>query len=212
MGKKTDTAPSGMVQKQTLYMVALVALTAGFMLGAAYTSFKLADSQQVQAQAPNSQGPQQTGGKPDNRASNEIASAIFKLEQHLKEKPEDAGAWAQLGHLFFDSDRYSDAIEAYDRSLAIAPNDPAVITNQGVMYRRSGNPQKAIECFDRAIAAVPDFEIARFNKGIVLMHDIEDIDGAVKAWEGLLEINPMATAPNGQLIANLVKGLKEPAN
>ena len=48
-------------------------------------------------------------------------------------------------------------------------------------------------------------ENARFNKGIVLLHDLKDKEGAVAAWEGLLEINPVAVAPNGQSVDELIQ-------
>ena len=67
----------------------------------------------------------------------------------------------------------------------------------GIMYRRSGQPQKAIEAFDRAIATDPKHENSRFNKGIVLMHDLNDREGAIAAWEELVEVNPNALTPNG---------------
>jgi len=52
-------------------------------------------------------------------------------------------------------------------------------------------------------------ETSYFNKGVVLMHDLNDSAGALKAWEGLLKINPMAKAPNGQLVMELVEKLKQ---
>ena len=58
-------------------------------------------------------------------------------------------------------------------------------------------------------AADPSFETARFNKGVVLMHDMEDIAGGIQAWEALVEVNPMATAPNGERVASLVERLKQ---
>ena len=82
--------------------------------------------------------------------------------------------------------------------MALVPNDPNVLTDLGVMYRRNKQPEKAIEAFDKAISADPSHEKSRFNKGIVLMHDLNDIDGAARAWEGLVEINPNAMAPGGK--------------
>jgi hypothetical protein len=41
----------------------------------------------------------------------------------------------------------------------------------------------------------PRHEISRFNKGIVLMHDLQDQKGALQAWEELVKINPIAKAP-----------------
>jgi len=77
------------------------------------------------------------------------------------------------------------------------------------MYRRSGNSKKALESFDRAISADPKHETARFNKGIVLLHDLNDEKSAVAAWRGLLEVNPLAMAPNGQSVDELIKHFEE---
>ena len=76
------------------------------------------------------------------------------------------------------------------------------------MYRRSGAPEKAIASFDKAIAIDPNHEVSRFNKGIVLLHDLKDTERALQAWESLLEINPLAMAPNGQSVDELIKRFK----
>ena len=70
-------------------------------------------------------------------------------------------------------------------------------------------PEDAIKAFDQAIAADPKHEVSRMNKGIVLLHDLNDFDGAIRAWEGLLEVNPIATAPNGVSIDSMVVQLKK---
>ncbi len=134
---------------------------------------------------------------------------ILKLEEFLKDNPDNAEAWVQLGNLFFDTNRFTDSIEAYERSLELAPANPNVLTDLGVMYRRNKAPEKAVEAFDRAIAVAPTHETARFNKGIVFMHDLNNLEEAIRAWEGLVEVNPMAEAPNGQLVQNLITGLKQ---
>ena len=77
------------------------------------------------------------------------------------------------------------------------------------MYRRNGQPKKAIEAFDKAISIDPGFETARFNKGIVLLHDLNDAAGGIKAWEEIIEQNPMAMAPNGESVDALVQRMKK---
>ena len=79
----------------------------------------------------------------------------------------------------------------------------------GVMYRRSGNPQEAINAFDRAMQADPKHEVSRMNKGIVLLHDMNDLDGAIKAWEDLLAVNPVAMSPTGQSIDQMIQQMKK---
>jgi tetratricopeptide (TPR) repeat protein len=91
----------------------------------------------------------------------------------------------------------------------LAPNDANVWTDMGVMYRRSGQPQEAIKAFDKAVEVDPKHETSRFNKGIVLMHDLNDTPGAIKAWEGLVQVNPVAVAPNGQSVDQMVMSMKQ---
>jgi hypothetical protein len=47
------------------------------------------------------------------------------------------------------------------------------------------------------------------NKGIVLLHDLKDTDGAIEAWEGLLEINPVAMAPTGRSVDEMIQQMKK---
>ena len=41
------------------------------------------------------------------------------------------------------------------------------------------------------------------------MYDLEDINGAIAAWEELLKINPDAKAGNGDPIKDFIRHLKE---
>jgi tetratricopeptide (TPR) repeat protein len=115
----------------------------------------------------------------------------------------------QLGHQYFDADQPDKAISAYEKALAIGPQSADIWTDLGVMYRRTGNPQKAVEAFDHAMQIDPGHEISRFNKGIVLFHDLEDAQGALDAWESLLAINPSAKSAAGQSVRELVDHIKQ---
>jgi len=205
--KKTTQAVAG-VSRQTLFMAVLVSLTLGFVGGAAYTSFKLAGVSVTDVPVPASK-PATMAPSGEKALSDQTRSQILELELLVKKNPEDTAAWVQLGNLFFDVNRFEDAIHAYEKSLALAPGDPRVLTDLGVMYRRNQMPEKAIQAFDRAIAADPGFETAHFNKGIVLMHDLNDLPAAVLAWKALVEINPNAVSPGGEPLKSLIERLGE---
>lgn len=125
---------------------------------------------------------------------------IREVEAYLENHPGDADAWTKLGNLFFDSDQFENSITAYQKSLKISPGNKNVMTDMGVMYRRINQPEKAVDIFDRVIEQDPLFETARFNKGVVLIHDLNDIQGGIRAWEDLVSINPLAMAPNGEAV------------
>lgn len=205
MDKDTENKSTNMVSKQALYMAILVSLTLGFMMGAVYTSFKLAGDEAVAGQPADPR----EGQDHSQDVSAETGDRVLKLEEFLRENPDNAQAWAELGNLFFDTDRPEDAIQAYEKSLALVPGDPNVMTDMGVMYRKAKQPEKAIEVFDQVIAADPGFETARFNKGVVLLHDMNDFAGGIQVWEALVELNPLAAAPNGELVKSVIERLKQ---
>jgi cytochrome c-type biogenesis protein CcmH/NrfG len=206
MTEKNEVDLNLYVKKQTFYTMFVLALFAGFIGGTIYSSFKLARPATGMVQ--NQTGPGMQAQDPQDHSA-EFAAQMMKVELHLKKNPDDAAAWAQLGHLFFDSNQPANAINAYKKSLAIAPGHTGVMTDLGVMYRRNNQPEKAIEMFDQVIEVDPDFEQARFNKGIVLLHDLNDFEGGIKAWEELLEVNPMAVTSSGETLKSLIQKMKQ---
>ncbi len=187
------------VKKQTLILTACMCLVVGFLAGVVMTVYKTGSQPPI------------TAGKPIGNLTPGAADSgvIQMLEKEAERNPGSADAWIALANSYFDAERHQNAIEAYQKALAIAPNNANVITDMGVMYRRSGQPQKAVAAFDRAIKVDPEHETARFNKGIVLFHDLKDNDGAIAAWEDLLNVNPMAKAPGGQSLQMMVEQFKK---
>jgi tetratricopeptide (TPR) repeat protein len=135
-------------------------------------------------------------------------AAIEDLKAKTKATPESAAAWTALGNAYFDSDQYAAAIDAYTRSLQIEPGNADVLTDAGTMYRKLGQPQRAVESFDKAIAANPRHENALYNKGVVLMHDLQDTAGARRTWEALQKLHPGFVTATGQTIEALLKNLQ----
>ncbi len=186
------------VRKETFLMVTLLALAVGFFGGVVFAVFKSDSRPAVQTTPAQSAAP----------AASE-SDRIAAFERKTRANPNDAEAWTELGNAYFDSNQFEKSISAYKKSLEIAPNNANVWTDMGVMYRRSDKPEEAIKAFDQAIAVDPKHEVSRLNKGIVLLHDLKDMNGAIEAWEGLLEVNPIAMAPNGISIDQMVMQLKK---
>jgi len=197
--------PEGYVKKETVLMVAGIAIATGFLMGVVFSAYKSPKVLPVQSSAP-AQPPAQ-----DRQPSVEMAARIFELEKQIDQNSENADFWIQLGNLYFDTDNYQKSIDAYRKSLVIKPNNANVWTDLGVMYRRSNKPDQAVKAFDRAAEIDPRHETARFNKGIVLLHDLNDMAGAVEAWESLVAVNPAATTPGGQPVVDIIKRFKAQA-
>jgi cytochrome c-type biogenesis protein CcmH/NrfG len=191
------------VKKETMWMVASVALVVGFLGGVVFGVYKSGTGTSVPESMLSQPAVKEQG------VSVESAAQIFELEKMTKENPDDVAAWTNLGNLYFDTGSHQKAITAYKKSLALNPNNANVMTDLGVMYRRSGQSKKAIESFDKAAKIDPKHETALFNKGIVLMHDLNDLDAAIQAWEDLVKRNPAALSPTGQPVKDLVERMKE---
>ncbi|HSR36698.1 MAG TPA: tetratricopeptide repeat protein [Desulfurivibrionaceae bacterium] len=194
--------PANAVKKETLYLVACACLLIGFLGGIVFSVYK------SPASAPQG-GTAAQGGGQQAPLSPEQTNAMLNLEREVASNPSNGEAWTQLGHLYFDSNQPQKAINAYNRSLSLNPNNADVLTDLGVMYRSNKEPKKAIESFDKAIAVDPKHETARFNRGVVLLNDLKDKEGAIKSWEELVAINPLAAGPNGQPVKEILADLKK---
>lgn len=200
---KKEKVASEYVKKDTLLIVTFIALVVGFLGGIVFSVYKFRTKESVQT----AMLPQQTAI--DKDVSTDRAVKILKLEQMTSQSPDDVAAWVQLGNLYFDANNYTKAILAYNKSLELNPDNADVMTDLGVMYRRNGQPPEAIKAFEKAIKIDPKHEIARFNKGVVLMHDLNDLAGAIRSWEELVKMNPLAKGPNGRSVKELLDKLKE---
>lgn len=187
------------IKRDTLFFTAFACLVVGFVAGIIFSIYKM----------PGLSGPPAgLAGVMHNGLTPEQGRVMESLERAVAADPANVQAWTQLGHIYFDTDQYQKAINAYGRSLALEPENADVVTDLGVMYRRNGQPEKAITSFEQAIALNPRHETAHFNMGVVMLHDFNDREGAIKVWRQLLELNPVAYAPNGQLVSELVEELR----
>ncbi len=179
------------VSINTALIIGLIALLIGFFGGSIYTAYK-SDSPGT-SQFPSANTPTQDSGQ------------MFALEQQVKSNPNNASAWMQLGNMYFDANKFQDAIQAYTQYLSINPNNANVLVDLGVMYRRAGNTTEAISSFDKALEIDPKHQHAHFNKGIVLFYDVGFQDEGVKVWQELNNINPSFKTPDGKTIAEFLK-------
>jgi len=202
MATKTNNDNPGYIKKETTLLIALLTLAIGFFGGVMFGVYRSGPAPVAQGPAMPPQ-PAQT-----SQIDSETGSRIATLEKEAAANPTDAGLWTQLGNLFFDTNQFEKAIEAYNKALELDPKNANVWTDLGVMYRRSGNPKKAIEAFDAAIAADPKHEVSRFNKGVVQLHDLKDTAGAIGTWEGLVAVNPLAMSPTGTSVDQMVQQMK----
>ncbi len=108
----------------------------------------------------------------------------------------------QLGNLYFDAERYPEATQWYEAALKVDPKNVNASTDLGIAYYYSNQPDRALAQFDRSLAIDPTHSKTLLNIGIVRAFGKQDLEGAEKAWQRVLDV-----APNSQEAEVAKKGL-----
>jgi tetratricopeptide (TPR) repeat protein len=112
----------------------------------------------------------------------------------------------QLGNLYFDAERYDEAIKWYGDALKVAPNDVNVSTDLGVSYYYSNQPDKALAQFEQSLKIDPNHAKTLLNLGIVKAFGKQDLDGAGEAWKKVIALAP--DSPEGQAAKRALDSLQ----
>lgn len=112
------------------------------------------------------------------------------LKSMLGTNPKDLNALVQLGNLYYDNNKFSQAIEYYGKALEIDPSNVNVRTDRGSCYWSLGQADAAIAEFQKSLQVDPTHSMTLFNLGVVYLHGKNDVGEARKAWEKLLTTNP----------------------
>jgi len=115
---------------------------------------------------------------------------IANYKEILRKDPNNLQALIGIGNLYFDTKQDLLAIENYRKALAMDQTNANVRTDMAICYRRSGNPVQAVEELKKAISTTPRHAQSRYNLGVILIQDMHDVEGGIKAWEALLENIP----------------------
>ncbi len=144
---------------------------------------------------------------PQAQAPPQLDQAEAQRLQTVAEKnPGDAKARVDLGNVYFDAERYPEAITWYQQALKIHPNDADVSTDLGVCYYYSNDADRALQQFEASLKANPTHVKTLLNQGIVLAFGKQDLKGAVAAWEKLIQMAP--TSPEAETARKALQGLK----
>jgi len=180
------------MKKETVILIVVIAFLVGFISGATVVILRGTKGAERTAmvQQPPMAPPGAPAPVPPVREPVQAASQILTLKEIVKKDPKNLPAWVELGNLYFDTDQPKEAIDAYSHYLAVKPDNPDVRTDMGIMYRKLGQFDKALEEFRKAAQGDPKHVNSRYNIGLVLLHDKQDIQGAIKAWEEYLKVDP----------------------
>ncbi len=197
MRDKKIEEPRGFSQATTTAFI-VIALLAGFWAGYLYRG--QAENPQAASRVP------APSNAPPARDSATPAMAEHDLQVHLavlQKDPKNLEALVRAGNIYYDMQRYDQAINYYTQALAVAPDNADVRTDLGTAYWYSNNAKQAVEQFDLALKARPAYSQTLFNLGIVKLNGLNDPEGAIAAWQTLLSANP--NYPEVEKVRNLIE-------
>lgn len=123
-----------------------------------------------------------------------------------EQNPRDSKSRVELANMYFDAERYTDAITWYEDALRINPSDANVSTDLGVAYYYTNQPDRALAQFEKSLAVDPRHTKTLLNLGIVKAFGKQDLNGAAQAWEQVVTLAP--DSPEGQAARKALEGLR----
>jgi tetratricopeptide (TPR) repeat protein len=130
---------------------------------------------------------------------------VQALTTIVESDPKNASAHVQLANVYFDAERWEDAIQWYERALALDPNNADVSTDLGVSYYYTNRPDQALAHFEQSLRIDPKHTKTLLNKGIVLAFGKEDLRAAAEEWKKVVELAP--DSPEGQAARRALEGV-----
>jgi tetratricopeptide (TPR) repeat protein len=165
-------------------------------------------SQQARAVAPPVAATAPTQAAPSAQQApppfDESRAAALKVT--AEKNASDSDVRVQLGDLYFDAERYDEATRWYEAALAVDPRNVNASTDLGIAYYYSNQPDRALAQFDKSLAIDPKHSKTLLNIGIVKAFGKQDLDGAEKAWERVLELAP--ASPEAAVAKKGLDGLR----
>src|SRR5262245_16794899 len=133
-------------------------------------------------------------------------SKVTAFRTMAEREPNNPKPRVELANLYFDAERYDDAIKWYADALKLAPNDVNVSTDLGVSYYYVNQPDKALEQFAASLKLDPRHAKTLLNLGIVRAFGKQDLAGASEAWQEVIRIAP--NSPEGQAARRALDSLQ----
>lgn len=135
--------------------------------------------------------PAQSAGNTQPAAPPPIDEArAGQLQKVANAEPTNVAVRTELGNLYFDSERFDQAIPWYESALKLAPKSVEVSTDLGVSYLYTQQTDRAITQFENSIAIDPKHLKTWLNIGIAKAMVKGDVPGGEAAWKKVIELAP----------------------
>jgi tetratricopeptide (TPR) repeat protein len=130
------------------------------------------------------------GAAPAQAAPALNESRVAELRKTAEQRPQDAALRVEIANLYFDAERFTDAVQWYEEAVRLDPRDVNASTDLGISYYYTNQADRALAQFQRSLALDPKHSKTLLNVGIVLAFGKQDLDGAAKAFQQVIDVAP----------------------
>jgi len=97
--------------------------------------------------------------------------------------------WYKKGTALFNLERYSEALQCYDKAIQLEPDKGLYWANKGVALGNLSRYSEALQCYDKAIQLEPDNAMYWFSKGLVLF-DLKRYNEVLQCYDKAIQLEP----------------------
>lgn len=127
----------------------------------------------------------------------DIDQAIERVRERLAAEPENVEGWVMLARLYEGTERFDEAVDAYQNARKHDPNNPNIAVDLAkARTEQAPNkvmPDDAIALLDQALLTNPTHQQALWFRGMAHVQRKQPND-AIAVWERLLPLMPEGNA------------------
>lgn len=113
-----------------------------------------------------------------------------RLLHYVKEEPQDANGYFNLGMLAMDDKKDMEAEAWMKKAISLQPNFRSALFNLALLYSQTAKELMALPILEDLLRYYPDHTKGLILKGDILMNQKKDIVGAKMCFEKILELDP----------------------
>ncbi len=115
--------------------------------------------------------------------------ASLKVSQSWNIQEQTANTWYNKGASLAKQSKYSEAIEAFNKSIELNPVNATVWCNKGNVLSNLGKYNESVKAYETALKVDPQ-NIAAWNEKGHVLNTIGSYDEAVVAFSKVIKLNP----------------------
>jgi tetratricopeptide (TPR) repeat protein len=129
------------------------------------------------------------------------------LLEKLRSEPKNPQLLNQIGLIYENAHQFKDAAAYFEKSLQNDPRNIGVRADYASCLFYTGDVDGALAQLNQSLAYDPKHAGTLMNIGIIKLRGKNDVEGAVAAWEKLLQYHP--DFPQKEMVQHMITQAKQ---